>query len=644
VNSTASRRGGRAAPRRSPLPLILLVVCLLAVASALSVLAASAAGGANLILADAGQMVRVGGPIVSMLTDIAGAMTLGGAVLAGWVLRVGEDRTRTLTVVSVVAGVWTLGQLLGFILSYALATGQRPTGAGFGSDLSVFLGTDVGVWLVIGLVLSAMTTTLAVTGSSTGLARTVTIAAGLGIFAKAMTGHASGGDSHEVATSTMLVHLLAVGVWVGGMMVLQLLPDRSRDDRAVITGYSRLALACWIALGLSGVWALAVRMNTPAEILTSAYVQIGLAKAMLLVVLGVIGAQQRRVLADVAHDLSRPYRRLAALEIVLMTLAVALAAAMSSSPPPAAVAGTPQSPFELLSGYPLPQTPTLGAMVTSWRPEPFFLALAAVLVLVWWRPAAPTRARGGTVRLLVSLALMLLVTNGPTAVYARALTSAHLAEHVLLLVVVGPLLASAFATPTPWRQAVQRLGRSSVGRWLLPVATAVPTLALAAVYAWPVVIRLALETHPGHLLLLVGSGLCGVVTWWTVPVVVDAIAGARPAADAGAARPDRADRPGRAGRIAAVVTLFAPVAALVACGLVVVLGDTLIAANWFGATGRSWRADALADQRQGGMVVLVFAVLELVGIALLVVRRPREGSEDQRAGSDQREQGSHVAS
>jgi putative copper export protein len=610
-------------------PRIVGTVVLLVVATILSVLAASAAGGANLVLADAGALVRVGGPIVSLLTDLAGAMTLGGAVLAGWVLTDGRDRTRTLTVVAVMAGAWTFGQLFGFILSYALATGQRPTGAGFGSDLAVFLGTDVGVWLVIGLVLSAMTTTLAVTGSSTTLARMVTFASGLGIFAKAMTGHASGGDTHEVATSTMLVHLLAVGVWVGGMMVLQVLPAHSRDDRGVIRGYSRLALVCWIALGLSGVWALAVRMNTPAEILSSAYVQIGLAKAMLLLVLGVIGAQQRRVLADVAHDLSRPYRRLAALEIVLMTLAIALAAAMSSSPPPAAVAGTPQSPFELLSGYPLPSSPTPVTLLTSWRPEPFFLALAAVLILVRWRPAAPRRTRAGTTGLLVGLGLMLLITNGPTAVYARALTSAHLLEHVLLLVVVGPLLARSFPIPDRWRRMVTALSSSRAGRWLLPVLTAVPTLALAAIYAWPVVIRLALETHPGHLMLLVGSGVCGMITTWTLTVVLEGAparsGGTTPAAGTERGTPvvgtgrgaSTVGATGRLDRVLRIIVVCAPVAALVACGLVVVLGDTLIAANWFGATGRTWRADALVDQHQGGIVLLAMAVLEVVGVLVL---------------------------
>src|SRR5699024_5287028 len=130
-------------------------------------------------------------------------------------------------------------------------------------------------------------------GTSVGIARTVAVLASLVAFAAAMTGHAAGDETHEVGTSTMLVHLLAVGIWLGGLAVLQTLPPGGRDDQRVVRGYSHLALICWVALALSGVWALAVRMNQPGEILTSAYVQLGLAEAVLLLLLGGRGALPR---------------------------------------------------------------------------------------------------------------------------------------------------------------------------------------------------------------------------------------------------------------------------------------------------------------------------------------------------------------
>src|SRR5699024_7603720 len=189
-----------------------------------SVLAADAAGGDNRVLMDAGPIARRGAPVAAVLADLAGALTFGGAAVAGWLLREPADRARALLIVAIAAGATTLLRGAGLVLSYAVATGQPVGSPRFGSDLQVFFGTDLGVWLLSGVVLAAATTTIAVLGTSRGIARTVTALASLVAFAAAMTGHAAGDETHEVGTSTMLIHLLAVGIWLGGLAVLQLLP------------------------------------------------------------------------------------------------------------------------------------------------------------------------------------------------------------------------------------------------------------------------------------------------------------------------------------------------------------------------------------------------------------------------------------
>ena len=235
--------------RRTLLALLpaLAVLCLLAV------LAADAAGGDNLVLLDAGPVARLGAPIAATLADLAGALTIGGAVVAGWLLRERTDRARALGIVAGAAAVTTLARGASLAFSYAIATGQPVGSDRFGSDLGVFVATELGVWLLVGLLAAAATTTVAVLGTSALLARTVAVLASVVAFTAAMTGHAAGDETHEIATSTMLVHLLAVGIWLGGLAVLQVLPGRGRDDVRVLRGYSHLALICWIALALSGV-------------------------------------------------------------------------------------------------------------------------------------------------------------------------------------------------------------------------------------------------------------------------------------------------------------------------------------------------------------------------------------------------------
>ena len=557
----------------------------LVLVAVVSVLAADAAGTGALALRGAGALARHGGPIAALM--------LGGAVTAGWLLREDEDRVRAMALVAVAGGVTTLARGVSLLFSYAVATGQAVGSARFGSDLLVFVATDLGVWLLTAVVVAAIATTVAATGSSRGLARTVAVLAAVLAFCVSMTGHASGDSSHEVATSTMLVHLLGVGVWVGGLLVLQLLPARSRDDAAVVRGYSHLALVCWIALALSGVWALAVRMNGPGDLLTSAYVQIGLAKAVLLLALGALGALQRRQLATGLSPQGRweagavaAYRRLALIELALMALAVALAAAMSSSPPPAEQSVPPAGAAGLLTGYALPPAPTLGAVLGQWRPAPFTMALAAVVLLVWWRASAPRRTRGQDVRMLLGLAALVLLTNGPTEVYATVTSSVHLLEHALLAAVAGVLIGSALVVPERWRGL---RGRTQL---LLLLPAAVPVLVVGAVYGVSPLLLIALDAHPAHLALQLLSLLVGVLATLAVR------ASSRP-----------------------LLLALVPLVLAAAGGAALLMGDTLLAARWFGATGRPWWTDALADQRRGGMAVLVVTALTAAAVLPLQLRR-----------------------
>ena len=590
---------------RLPRPGILLALLGgLIVLGGISVLAADAAGGDNLVLMDAGPIARRGAPIASTLADLAAALTLGGAVVAGWLLRSEEDRARVLLVVAIAAGATTLARGASLAFSYAVATGQPVGSPRFGSDLSVFLATDLGIWLLTALVTAAATTTIAVLGTSVTIARTVAALASLVLFAAAMTGHAAGDETHEVGTSTMLIHLLAVGIWLGGLAVLQLLPDRGRDDAGVVRGYSHLALICWIALGLSGVWALAVRMNHPGEILTSAYVQLGVAKAVLLLLLAGLGALQRRAIATGFADAPAEgerharatYRRLALLELALMGLAVALAAAMSSSPPPAETGTPPAGPAGVLTGYPLPEAPTLAGVLTAWRPDPFGMALACVMLLIWWRPRAPRRPRAQSRRLLLSAVMLVLVTSGPLNVYGKVLVSAHVVQHLLLMVTVGALLGSVGAVP-------ERLRALLGGRWWLAlVASLLGPVALSAAYISPF-LRIALDGHAMHLALQMLALFGGALS----VLAVRAVEAAAP-------------------RWQSLLVAGAPLGAGLAAAAALMLSDRLLAASWFGATGRTWWADALADQQRGGLAALVLVAVTAVtaGVALAVLRRRRE--------------------
>ena len=67
----------------------------------------------------------------------------------------------------------------------------------------------------------------------------------------------------------------------------------------------------------------------------------------------------------------------------------------------------------------------------------------------------------------------------------------------------------------------------------------------------------------------------------------------------------------------------APLGAGLAAAAALMLSDRLLAASWFGATGRTWWADALADQQRGGLAALVLVAVT-AGVVLVALRRRRE--------------------
>lgn len=608
----------RSRPRAAALgALVVVFLCAL-----IAVLAARAADDGNLVLLQTSQLTRIGAPVTALLTDIFAAIVMGAAVVAGWITTEPRAQRHALMIAAIAAAGWTLAQGAALIFSYSLATGQSLGSDRFGSDMGVYLESDLGVWTVSGVVLAAVATTVALLVSGTGGARVLAVLAVVTVVTKAMTGHSSTSPDHEAATSTMLIHLLGVSIWVGALLVLMLIPQRGRDLAGEIRRYSTLALICWIALTLAGIWALVTRMTGPSDLLTSTYVQLAVVKTVVLLGLGIIGWCQRNNLAGAFR--SGVLYRLALVELVLMALAIALGAAMSSSPPPTTDATPALGPAAVLTGYPLPPAPVMPEVLAAWRFDPLWLAIPAVIVLLW----IYRRRRGGRVgavtALLGAVTLLILVTNGPLNVYRAVLFSAHLWVH-LGLFMAGALLAVAL----PSNLGIPaRILQASGTRGLLAraILAASGSLLLVAMYASPVLLRHALDSHAMHVvmqLLAVTAGYIGIL----------AVRGAwaARAADRGVLEDGSREAPATSAQAGATgivlesaIVVGAWLAPLVALMATLTAGSVVLVPSWFGATGRTWRADALLDQQQGAggglLLVLVVAAVWMVG-SVVAARR-----------------------
>ncbi len=163
--------------------------------------------------------------------------------------------------------------------------------------------------------------------------------------AEAASGHAASLDA--AAVLAMTIHILAAGLWVGGLIVLALvLPGLERRDvLATLTRFGRLAAAGVVVLVASGLYSAGRQVASPDALLSTTYGWSLVGKLGLLAATGVLAA-----LGLVALRRARPSLRLLRAEAIMAAGILAAASLMLSSAPargpqfaPAArpIAGTP---------------------------------------------------------------------------------------------------------------------------------------------------------------------------------------------------------------------------------------------------------------------------------------------------------------
>ena len=174
------------------------------------------------LLSDSGAVVRWGRPLISVLVDIASAVTMGGTMLLAFVLprtHGAWERVRVMVMVS--APAWTVALAAQIIFSYA-ATAGRPLGApGFIDELLYYV-TELGAGRarLTALVLAALTSVVMAAISGYGTALFAWVMSVSVIIPVAVTGHAAGAENHDLAMNASFMHIIGAGLWMGGLLCL----------------------------------------------------------------------------------------------------------------------------------------------------------------------------------------------------------------------------------------------------------------------------------------------------------------------------------------------------------------------------------------------------------------------------------------
>jgi putative copper resistance protein D len=603
-------------------------------------------------LSNPDRLTTIGLPAVRALAEITMAIAVGALLLAAFL--VPPQRSGFLDVAgyravrgaAAAALVWAFAAALMVPLTVADTLG-RPIGdvldVGLLAQTVPRLSTAT-AWLVTALIALLV---LAACRTVLGWGWTV-VTFGLSLLGPlpvTLTGHSATGGAHDIASDSLMLHVIAACLWVGGLVAVLGTaaargPDRATALATAVPRFSRLALVCWVAVGLTGVVNALVRV-TPADLFTTGYGALVVGKAVALGVLGLLGlVHRKRTVTRAAAGEAAALVRFGAVEVVVMLATMGLAVALGRSAPPASAAGPP-SRTELLIGYDLSAPPTAVRLLFDWRFDLIFGTAALVLAFVYLAGVWRLRRRGDawppgrTFAWLCGCAALLIATSSGIGRYGPAMFSVHMAEHMILSMLV-PILLVLGAPVTLALRALPPAGRAGPPgprEWLLaavhspwarffthPLVT-LPVF-VGSYYAlyFSGLFAAALPVHGAHVFMNLHFLVSGLLFFW--PLI-----GIDPA-------------PRRLPPAARLGILFASVPFHAFFGVALMSAGTVIGGGFYRALALPWVTEPLRDQQTGGGLAWASGELPLLLVVIvLLVQWSRQDErsarrDDRRADAD----------
>ncbi|WP_406814770.1 cytochrome c oxidase assembly protein [Mycobacterium sp. M23085] len=618
--------------RRAPVWPVLAGVALLAGCTAagigvLSLASALAVTG----LPDPGQVTTLGLPFVRAAGEIAAVLAVGSFLFAAFLVPpqrngvLDADGYRALRIGTVASGAWAVCAALLVPLTISDVSGHPVAGIGPTRMWSLAgLITNASAWRSTAI-LAAVVTLASLSVLRWSWTPVLLAASVLTLIPLGLTGHSSAGGSHDLATNSLLIHLVAASLWAGGLLALLAHALRGGGHLGLATRrFSMIALWCWLAMAVSGLVNALVRVQ-PTDLFDTDYGRLVTAKFVALCLLGGLGWRQRRVsVAALQADPNPPRARAALLRLTLVESAIfgltfGIAVGLGRTPPPLPPARLPSIP-EAEIGYDFDGPPTVARILFDWRFDLIFgsaaLVFAALYVaaLVRLRRRGDTWPPGRTFSWLLGCLVLLFATSSGVGRYMPAMFSMHMVVHMCLSMLV-PILLVLGAPVTLALRALPAAGRDEppgMREWLLAalhsrvsrfltnpvVATVLFVAGFYGLYLSNLFDTTA-SSHAGHLAMNVHFLLSGYLFYWVVIGV------------------DPTPRP--IPPLAKVAVVFASLPLHAFFGVVLMGTKKVLGADYYRSLGLSWHTDLLGDQRLGGGIAWAAGEFPLVIVMLALL-------------------------
>jgi len=648
-SSTASRPLG--VPALGAIGLAVVAVAIASMAFAL-VVADGQYVPAEFGLPDPGPIVGWGTPIVRTLTNIAAIVTVGWLLAAtfldpssrdGVVSRSGRQDLRLATASAL---VWAVLALLQMFLELANVLGLPLSKAATPDIVSTYANEIPTTRALLFMAILAFVVAVgAMLTASTGSAAAWLIVGLAAASLPALAGHAAGLGDHALATTAGVAHVLAAVLWIGGLLALAVHAAR-RDmplERAVAR-FSVVALGSIVLLAVSGIGNAYTRLDNAGQLLTTGYGQMVIAKAVLIVGLGILGWIMRTRVSGRLGTSSRVsvFARIAGLELTIMALAVGIGVALASSPTPR-VEVLLDTYGESLLGFPYPPAPTFSLVNFTFALDPLFFTVLLGAAVLYVAGVVRLRRRGDTwpimrtVSWLLGIAVLLWCTNAGIAQYAQVSVGLHMVQH-MTMTMLGPILLVLGAPATLALRALKPAVGNERGprewltwflhSWITRILTnpfyvfVVYVIGLYGLYFTPAFGWL-MGSHVGHVFMQVHFITSGYLFYWVL-IGIDP-------------RPKPLPYWGR------LVLLMLAISVHGFFSVALMMGTEPLAAEWYGIVQPDWITDPLRDSLDGGQVAWGLAeipsLIVLIAIAVQwsrsddreATRRDRQADRDEDA-------------
>ena len=542
-------------------------------------------------------MIEVLAPLSKGLLQLSGVLTIGLLIAIAFLDKDIKGAVSNLGLVRKVklfTSLWLLSFIF-FVLIQIAYLLEQPLSASF--DLTVirsyltqtstgksYLIQFIGIFILLIISLrKVMVTYLA-------------ILLGLGsLISPVFQSHGSASGNHGLAIGALVIHVVAISFWVGGLFGLTQLEKQQKI--IALPRFSEIALWSAIAVAVSGAATAFTRLDSVAA-WQSKYGAITILKIFLTVILIGFGAIHRRWI--IASDLPSVFRLVIA-EISVMFGTIFVGSWLSTVAPPTREINL--TPALLVTGIEMPAEPTLSRILFSYEIDGLMLGLLIFVVALYIKGVIILSRRGvkwpvgRTIAFAVGISAVDFATSGGLGLYSHFSFSAHMSAHMIIGmiapigIVLGAPITLALRTLPIGRDPQERgirgsfiaLLHSKLGKFYTNpiVALAIFDGSLFALYFTPLFGNL-MQGHTGHFIMSLHFLLAGIL-FFQILIGIDPM-------------------PQKVPYLVKIIIIFAAMSIHAFFSISIMSASTLIDGGYFAQLERPWATDLLADQKLGGSI------------------------------------------